>query len=238
MTCEPVGSSMRDVDRLVAAERRVPPPVPRRLDQQPAVAAFDGGLLGGLDVGGFGRVAGAHHHDGVGAVARGDPHVADDVDGHHDRVGGREGWHRRSPDGLVGVVVRAEVARAGPRGYERAHPVNRSPPVGLRGAVRVPRSVGSTTPARVRTSQELTERPSRPAASSIRSLSGSGRRSVTRDVPPSSPSPTGPPDPLGPRSGLGRSERRRADRPPVTSRRTRGRVRAGAPRPIPGRDRW
>ena len=87
------GQLDRHVDRAAALAEQ-PGAQLRRLDQQLPFGVLDPGLLGGSHVVLVGRVARPHLDDGVGAVARGDPDVADgEVDRGRDRFGGVEGRH-------------------------------------------------------------------------------------------------------------------------------------------------
>src|SRR3954451_18953425 len=85
------GQLDRDLDRPALAEGAPALPAPGRRDEQPAARELDAGLLGGLHVVAPARVARAHLDDGVGALAGGDPHVADaDLDGGVNRLRGVE----------------------------------------------------------------------------------------------------------------------------------------------------
>ena len=122
------------VDRLAAAARRIAPPSLRRLDEQTAVGKFDARLLRGGDVGLLGGVGGTYLDDGVAAIARLDPDVADaELQGDEDRVGCLEsrhgcsfssGWRASEPSPCSG----RDRMRRGPGGARgRYDPVRSSP---------------------------------------------------------------------------------------------------------------
>ena len=172
---EPAGRSTRHVDRAGLAEQ-AEAALLGRLHQQPAVRVLDPGLLGGADVRVRARVARADLDDRVGPLGGDDPQVADDqLDGRGDGAGGVEGRHDGSPQGSGRVSGPSRSSAAGRRA---------APPRPVLSA----RTPDSSAAAVARTSQALTERPARPAASSIRDLSESGSRKLIRAVAASSPS--------------------------------------------------
>ena len=172
-----------DVDRAAVAARQ-PLAQLRRLDQQLVVRELDPGRVRGAGVPVVGRVARAHVDDGRGAVAGGDPDVAEaEVDRGRDRGRGVEGRH-----GDALLLFRFEAIwwwlGIGGRSVRPAGEGLAEAPAALpRAAIVVRHAV-----AAARTSHVLTDIRSRAAACSMPALSCSGRRRLMRAVARSSAS--------------------------------------------------